>query len=58
MKLKNFAKNNRYTTMLIGLWALVLIFFSATKGKLFWQGSLWQGMMFQFPEYGCTFPAT
>ena len=53
MKLKEFARNNRYTTMLIGLLALVLIFFSATKGKLFWQGTLWQGMMFQFPEYGC-----
>lgn len=53
MKLKDFAKNNRYTTMLIGLLALVLVFFSATKGKLFWQGTLWQGMMFQFPEYGC-----
>lgn len=53
MKLKDFAKNNRYTTMLIGLWALVLVFFSITKGSTFWQGSLWQGMMFQFPEYGC-----
>ncbi|MBQ9968827.1 MAG: ABC transporter permease [Oscillospiraceae bacterium] len=53
MKLKEFARNNRYTTMLIGLLVLVLAFFSATKGKLFWQGSLWQGMMFQFPEYGC-----
>ena len=53
MKLKEFARNNRYTTMLIGLWALVLIFFTLTKGKLFWQGTLWQGMMFQFPEYGC-----
>ena len=53
MKLKEFAKNNRYTTMLVGLLILVLVFFSATKGKLFWQGTLWQGMMFQFPEYGC-----
>lgn len=53
MKLKELAKNNRYTTMLLGLWALVLIFFTATKGNLFWQGSLWKGMMFQFPEYGC-----
>lgn len=53
MKLKEFARNNRYTTMLIGLLILVLAFFSATKGKLFWQGTLWQGMMFQFPEYGC-----
>lgn len=53
MKLKQAISNNRYTTMLLGLLALVLIFFSATKGSLFWQGSLWKGMMFQFPEYGC-----
>ena len=53
MKLKEFAKNNRYTVMLVGLMVLVLIFFSATKGNLFWKGSLWQGMMMQFPEYGC-----
>lgn len=60
MKLKDAARNNRYTIMLLGLMAVVLLFFSITKGgllpeskNLFWQGSLWEGMMFQFPEYGC-----
>ena len=53
MKLKEFTKNNRYTVMLIGLMAVVLAFFSITKGSLFWKGTLWQGMMMQFPEYGC-----
>ena len=50
MKLKEFTKNNRYTVMLIGLMAVVLAFFSITKGSLFWKGTLWQGMMMQFPE--------
>lgn len=53
MKLKKIDNNNRYTVMLFGLMAVVLAFFSITKGNLFWKGSLWQGMMMQFPEYGC-----
>ena len=53
MKLKGLNNDSRYTVMLFGLMAVVLAFFSATKGNLFWKGSLWQGMMMQFPEYGC-----
>lgn len=53
MKFKETVKNNRYTVMLIGLMAVILAFFSITKGASFWQGSLWKGMMMQFPEYGC-----
>lgn len=53
MKLKDTLNKNRYTVMLIGLMAVVLAFFSILKGSAFWQGSLWKGMMMQFPEYGC-----
>ena len=53
MKLKTFTKNNRYTVMLLGLMALILVFFTATKGGAFWKLSLWKGMTMQFPEYGC-----
>ncbi len=52
MKLKEFAKQNRYTVMLLILIAVVLLFFTVTKGSMLWQGSAWSGMAMQFPEYG------
>lgn len=52
MKLKEFARQNRYTVMLLILMAVVLLFFTATKGGMFWTGSNWSGMAMQFPEYG------
>lgn len=53
MKVKEFMRNNRYTTMLVGLLLLVLAFFSITKGQYLWKGDMWKGMGMQFPEYGC-----
>lgn len=52
-KIKDFVNKNRYTTILFCLLAAVLIFFSIAKGGRFWKPSLWMGMLFQFPEYGC-----
>ncbi len=51
-KIKEFTNKNRYTTILFCLLAVVLIFFTITKGGRFWKLSLWEGMLFQFPEYG------
>lgn len=52
MKLQKFASKNRYTVMLLALMAVVLAFFSITKGSMLWKGSVWGGMAMQFPEYG------
>ena len=52
-KIKDFARNNQYTTILVGLLIAVLILFSALKGSYFWQVNLWKGMTMQFPEYAC-----
>lgn len=52
MKLKEFSRQNRYTVMLLALMALVLLFFTVTKGSMLWQASVWKGMAVQFPEYG------
>ena len=52
-KLKEFVNKNRYTTILICLLVAVLVFFTVMKGERFWLGSLWKGMLMQFPEYGC-----
>ena len=50
--MKDFAKKNRYTVMLLGLAAAVLLFFTITKGKLLWTAGAWNSIFFQFPEYG------
>ena len=52
MKLKEFSRQNRYTVMLLALMAVVLLFFTATKGSMLWQASAWKGIAMQFPEYG------
>ena len=52
-KLREFVNKNRYTTILFGLLAVVLVFFTIMKGGRFWQPNLWKGMLMQFPEYGC-----
>lgn len=51
MKSKTFEKHS-YTFMLLGLMAVVLLFFTITKGSLLWKGDAWLGMAMQFPEYG------
>ena len=51
MKSKNLQKYS-YTFMMLGLLAVVLLFFTVTKGGAFWKGDVWRGMALQFPEYG------
>lgn len=51
-KVKEFTSKNNYTTMLLALLAVLLIFFSATKGATFWTMGTWKGIVMQFPEYG------
>lgn len=52
-KIKDFVRNNQYTSILIALLIAVLALFSALKGSSFWQINLWKGMTMQFPEYAC-----
>lgn len=52
-KIKEFVRNNQYTTILVGLLIAVLALFSILKGASFWQVNLWKGMTMQFPEYAC-----
>ncbi len=51
MKGKNLQKHS-YTFMLLGLMAVVLLFFTILKGGMLWKGDVWLGMAMQFPEYG------
>jgi len=51
MKSKAF-KDHSYTFMLLGLTAVVLLFFTVLKGAMLWKGDVWLGMAMQFPEYG------
>jgi simple sugar transport system permease protein len=41
-----------YVFLLLGLLALVLVFFTITKGETLWKGDTWASMTMQFPEYG------
>ena len=43
MKSKTFEKHS-YTLRLLGLMAVVLLFFTITKGSLLWKGDAWLGM--------------
>ena len=52
-KIKDFVRNNQYTSILVGLLIAVLALFSALKGPAFWRLDLWKGMTMQFPEYAC-----
>lgn len=51
MKNKTLQKHS-YTVMLLGLMAVVLLFFTITKGAMLWKGDVWLGIAMQFPEYG------
>ncbi len=51
MKHKSLEKYS-YTFMLLGLMAVVLLFFTLTKGAMLWKGDVWLGIAMQFPEYG------
>ena len=51
MKSKTFEKHS-YSFMLLGLMALVLLFFTITKGAMLWKSDVWLGIAMQFPEYG------
>ena len=52
-KIKDFIRNNQYTSILLGLLIAVLALFSVLKGSTFWQPNIWKGMTMQFPEYAC-----
>ena len=52
-KIRDFIRDNQYTSILVGLLIAVLALFSALKGSAFWQVNLWKGMTMQFPEYAC-----
>ncbi|MCC8164156.1 MAG: ABC transporter permease [Lachnospiraceae bacterium] len=52
MKLKEYAKKNQYTVMLLALMAILLLFFTVTKSSTLWMVSTWKSMMTQFPVYG------
>ena len=51
MKTKSLEKYS-YTFMLLGLMAVVLLFFTLTRGAMLWKGDVWLGIAMQFPEYG------
>ncbi len=51
MKSKTLEKHS-YTFMLLGLMAVVLLFFTVLKGGMMWKGDVWLGIAMQFPEYG------
>jgi len=51
MKSKTLQKHS-YTFMLLGLLAVVLLFFTILKGSMLWKGDMWLGMAMQFPEFG------
>ncbi|MBQ6469424.1 MAG: ABC transporter permease [Lachnospiraceae bacterium] len=52
MKIKEFFKKNPYTDILLVFMTLVLLIFTITKGKTFWQIGTWKGIVMQFPEFG------
>ena len=41
-----------YIFLLLGLLALVLVFFTIMKPDKLWNGNMWASMTMQFPEYG------
>jgi simple sugar transport system permease protein len=48
----NTLQKHSYTFMLLGLMAVVLLFFTVLKGGMLWKGDVWLGIAMQFPEYG------
>ena len=53
IELKKTKKVNSYTLILIAFTLAIILFFTIAKGKAFWRGDVWAGMLVQFPEYGC-----
>lgn len=51
-KVKEYFQKNLYTSMLLVLMALLLLFFTVTKGGTLWSSGTWKGIFMQFPEYG------
>ena len=51
MKSKKVQRDS-YTFMLLGLMAVVLLFFTVLKGSMLWKADVWTGIAMQFPEYG------
>ena len=51
-KIKEWANKNHYTTMLLSLMAVLLLFFSITKGATLWTAGTWKSIIMQFPEFG------
>lgn len=51
--MKKTKKLSTYTLILIALTAGIVLFFTIAKGKAFWSGDVWAGMLVQFPEFGC-----
>ena len=49
---RKYLQKHSYTFMLLGLMAVVLLFFTVLKGNLMWKGDVWLGIAMQFPEYG------
>jgi simple sugar transport system permease protein len=52
MKVKEYLKKNPYTSILLVLMAVMLVFFTITKGGTLWNIGTWKGIVMQFPEYG------
>ena len=52
MKIKEYLKKNQYTSILLVMMAVVLVFFTITKGGTLWNIGTWKGIVMQFPEYG------
>lgn len=50
--MKEFTKKNQYMVMLLAFLAVLLVFFTITKGKILWTPGTWKSIVIQFPEYG------
>ena len=51
-KIKKISEKNRYMSMLLVMTAVLLVFFTATKGKILWTPGTWKSIVEQFPAYG------
>lgn len=51
-KIKKISEKNRYMSMLLVMTVVLLVFFTATKGKILWTPGTWKSIVEQFPAYG------
>lgn len=51
-KMKEISKKNQYMVMLLSLTAVLLVFFTITKGNILWTVGTWKSIIEQFPAYG------